>query len=72
MNLRTYFRALTPAQQEKFAIKAGTTANYIRTHLLCDPPRKIPRQRLLEGFVAASKGELTRESLLSYFYGIAA
>jgi len=68
MNLRTYFRSLDAAAQEEFARRAGTTANYIRSHLACEPPRKIPRQRLLEGLVQASDGALSLTDLVDYFY----
>lgn len=68
MDLRTYFRSLDVDQQEAFARRAGTTANYIRVHLACDPPRRVPRQRLLEGLAIASEGALTVPSLVAYFY----
>lgn len=72
MDLRTYFKSLPPDQQEAFATEAGTTANYIRCHLVCEPPRKIPRQKLLEGLVRASNGVLSREELIAYFYAATA
>jgi hypothetical protein len=67
-DLRTYFRSLAPAEQECFAARAGTTVAYIRCHLASNPPRKIPRTKLLDGLVSASNGALTRDSLLAYFY----
>jgi len=72
MDLRTYFRSLDPRQQTNFAKKAGTTVSYIRCHLICDPPNKIPRPKLLAGLAAASGGSLTRDDLIRYFYGQAA
>ncbi len=72
MDLRTYFRSLPPEQQEEFAKEAGTTANYIRCHLVCEPPRKIPRQKLLDGLVRAGNGALSRDELIAYFYAAVA
>ena len=72
MEFRDYFRSLSDKEQVKYAKKAGTTANYIRCHLIAQPPRKIPRQKLMESLVTASQGRLSISDLLRHFYPEAA
>ena len=69
MEFVEYYKSLTPPQREAYAKKAGTTANYIRVHIIApDYRRKIPRLELMRGLAKASKKNVTLPELVSYFY----
>jgi len=53
---------------DQYAINAGTTANYLKTHLICSPPRKIPRKKLLKSLAEASEGNVSFQEVLDHFY----
>lgn len=68
MTFRDYFRSLSTDAQEEYAKRAGTTANYIRCHLVSDRPRKVPRRELMESLAAASGGHVSVADLVRHFY----
>lgn len=67
---KAYFSRLSEAERDAYAKRAGTDANYIKTHLIAPRSRrKIPRPKLMQGLAEASDGALTQQDLLAYFYG---
>ena len=66
MNFKTYFRNLAREDREAYAVKAGTSANYIDNHLVSK--NKIPRKKLMESLAAASNGKLSYSDIVDYFY----
>ena len=66
MKFSDYFKSLNSSAQEIYASRAGTTANYIRVHLLAK--RRIPRPALLDGLAQASQGKVSRDEILAHFY----
>ncbi|BBL73182.1 hypothetical protein MishRS11D_02800 [Methylomagnum ishizawai] len=65
MDFKNFISGLTPTELDEYACRAGTTALYIRTHLV--KPRKIPRPPLMQGLLAASDGVLTGADLMAHF-----
>jgi|APCry1669188910_1035180.scaffolds.fasta_scaffold01553_12 hypothetical protein len=63
---KEYFLGLTKEEREDYAIRAGTTAYYIHTHLI--NRYKIPRKKLLQGLAEASRGVITEEEIIKFFY----
>lgn len=69
MRFPDYFSSLDEPAQEDYAERAGTTANYIRTHLLAPiQRRKTPRRELFEALILASNGDVSRSELFEHFY----
>lgn len=66
---RNHFMRLSADERERYAQAAGTTALYIKTHLISVPPRKVPRTDLMHGLAEASDGALTLADVLEHFYG---
>lgn len=66
MDYREWYLALSDEQRAAYAERAGTTAGYIRVHLI--GRRKIPRPALLARLASASEGSWTEPSLLAFFY----
>lgn len=66
MDFRQWFLSLSDEERESYAEKAGTTAGYIRVHLI--GRRKIPRAELMNRLAAASDGKWTVPALLAFFY----
>ena len=60
---------MTADQRKAYASRAGTTAYYIKTHLVSVPPRKVPREGLMRGLAQASNGDLSMGDVLAHFYG---
>jgi hypothetical protein len=65
---RKFFLGLSLQEQDAYAKRAGTTVNYIRTHLVYVPPRKTPRPPLLRALAYASSGRLSLDDVLEHFY----
>ena len=56
-------------KQDDYAIKAGTTGAYLRTHVLVPiKRRKIPRPDLIERLVEATNGKVSKAELLNFLY----
>jgi len=69
MDFKTFFLCLSQDEQERFAVSAGTTTGYIRTHLIAPlERRKTPRRELIESLVKAGQGKFTRDELLEWFF----
>lgn len=69
MNIDEYYKSLNPAGKKAFADRAGTTTNYIETHLLAPVRRRrTPRRELFNALVEASNYMVTREELFDWFY----
>ena len=68
----TYIRSLDyVGLLEEYATRAGTTAKYIRVHLIAPPERrKVPREKSMDKLVASSDGKLTKMDLLEHFYNL--
>lgn len=66
MDWKQWYLALAQKQREEYARNAGTTAGYIRVHLI--GRRKIPRQDLMEKLAAGTDGRFTVTDLLAFFY----
>lgn len=67
MDFKTYYKSLSKTEREKYALAANTTSEYIRIHLITK--NKMPQKKLMQNLVEASKGKLTMQSLLDFFYG---
>lgn len=68
MTFREFFSSLSELEQEVYARRAGTTANYVRTHLMSKPPRKTPRRRLLLALAQESGGKVSQVEVLAHFF----
>jgi len=68
MKFRDFFQDLDAEAQKRYAQRAGTTAKYIYTHYMSQPPRKIPRRELMHSLVDASDGAVSLDELLEHFY----
>lgn len=66
MDFKDWFLSLSDDERAAYALRAGTTAGYIRVHLI--GRRKMPRQALLGNLAAASEGKWTVSDLLAFFY----
>jgi hypothetical protein len=68
-DFKKFFLDLTPTERDAFANRAGTTADYIETHLIAKVSRRqIPRKELMEGLAKSGEGCFTYAELLSFFY----
>jgi hypothetical protein len=71
-DFRSFFLSLSDADRERFAARAGASADYIRIHLIAPPQRrKIPRKLLVDKLVRACAefgASFSKEQLLAYFY----
>lgn len=69
MNYSKFFFSMTQAQQDRYALRAGTTGNYLRTHVFVPlKRRKIPRRDKIESLVKAAKGAVSMDDVLSFLY----
>jgi hypothetical protein len=68
-DFKDFYLSLTDDQKVEFAKLAGTTPNYIRTHLVYG--RKIPQRKTFDGLIralAAFGSKVTRNDLLLCFF----
>ena len=68
-DFKKHWLALTPGEREAFAEEAGTTSNYIQTHLT--GKRKMPGKALMNGLFKACKARQwvrTKPELAIFFY----
>ncbi|MBJ9142256.1 hypothetical protein [Citrobacter koseri] len=68
-DFKKHWLALTPDEREAFAEEAGTTSNYIQTHLT--GKRKMPGKTLMNGLFKAAKSRQwvrTKPELAYFFY----
>jgi len=63
---RDYFLSLSKKEQQAFADTAGTTTNYIRTHLITR--YKVPRRELMSRLSAATNGHIDVTAMTNFFY----
>lgn len=66
MDFKTYFSSLSKEEREAFARRAGTSVAYIQIHLM--PRNRIPRPELMQKLCKASRGKISRQALLDFFY----
>jgi len=66
MKLLSYIESLSEAEQDDYAVRAGTTGKYLRAHIKY--ARKIARPVLIDGLCSASKGKVSRKEVLNHFY----
>jgi len=57
---------MSPAELERYALKAGTTARYLTVHLIYRS--RIPRPEMMEALVHASEGAFTKVQLVHWLY----
>lgn len=65
---KNYIQALTEEQLNKLAETAGTTAQYIKSHLIYR--RKFPGPALIDGLVIAANGDFTKAQFIHWLYQI--
>lgn len=63
---KNYIQSLTEDQLNILASKAGTTAQYIKSHLIYR--RKFPGPVLIDGLVIASNGDFTKAQFIHWLY----
>lgn len=66
MTFKEFWDQLTDEQKEAYAAQAGTTANYIRQHLV--PARRVPRREFMARMVEATEGQVSQREMLDHFY----
>ena len=66
MSFRIYYLSLDTKSKQSFAHRAGTTTNYIESHLL--NRYKLPRPKLMINLANASQGQITLAELTNFFY----
>lgn len=65
MNFRNFILNLSPEELEEYAKNAGTTAGYLKSHLLYG--YKEPRKNLRKALMAASNGQVSEMEILQHF-----
>jgi len=65
MNFRDFILKQSPKDLEQYAKDAGTTAGYIKTHLLYK--YKEPRRNLRKALAVASKGKVSEAEVHQHF-----
>lgn len=69
MKYSKFFFSMTRTQQDGYALSAGTTGDYLRTHVFVPlKRRKIPRKDKIDSLVSAAKGAITLDDVLAYLY----
>ena len=69
MNYSKYFFSMSRNKQDLYAIAAGTTGDYLRTHVFAPMERrKIPRKEMINALVTATKGKCSLDDVLEYLY----
>lgn len=66
MDFKAYFLNLDQVERERYAKRAGTSAAYIQQHLL--HRRKTPRRETLQRLAQASKGQVSYDDLIRFFF----
>ena len=64
-DFKEFYFSLSKAQRQSFAQKAGTTVRYIECHLVY--ARRVPRPKLMNGLVTASRKKLTLTDVTLFF-----
>lgn len=65
MKLSDYINSLTDEQRAEYALRCGTTDNYLRVHVV--RATKECRKRLREALASESQGKVTLEEVLQHF-----
>ena len=65
MTLLEYINSLSEADQERYAVRCGTTLKYLRGHI--KGATRIPRPALLRALSAESGGAVGFDSVLEHF-----
>jgi fatty acid/phospholipid biosynthesis enzyme len=69
MNYKKYFLELSKEAQDNYAVNAGTTGTYLRTHIFVSKSRrKIPRPDLIERLSKATNGKASMTDVLAFLY----
>ena len=69
MKYSNFFFSMTRIQQDEYALKAGTTGDYLRTHIFVPMKRrKIPRKDKIDALVTAASSAITLDDVLAYLY----
>lgn len=63
-----YVLKMSDSDLDKFAFDSGTTANYLKRHLIYKT--KIPRPEMIEALVKASRGDFSKYQLVSWLYDL--
>jgi len=66
MNFKDYINGLTDTELDEYAARCGTTAQYIKCHLL--NAYKEPRKNLRAALAIESKGNVSHTEILQHFY----
>lgn len=69
MKLIDYWRSLTAPEQDAYAARAGSTRGYLKVHIMRVPPYKTSKPKLINGLADASEGAVSKQEVLSHFYG---
>lgn len=69
---KSFYASLPELQRVQFADRAGTTTNYIETHLIAPPARrKVPNKPLMDRLAVACiefGAAFGKAELVAYFY----
>jgi len=69
MKYKDFIQAMSDSELDEYARCAGTSANYIKVHLVAPKgPRKRPGARLMAGLFTASKGAVSWGDIQDWFY----
>ena len=69
MKYLNYFTSLSKEDQDSYAVRAGTTGAYLRTHVFAPKERrKIPRPDLIKKLADATKKKVSFDDVLSFLY----
>ena len=64
-----YFFSMTESEQNEYAVNAGTTGDYLRSHIFVPMERrKIPRKELIRDLVSASNEKVSLDDVLDFLY----
>lgn len=67
-NFNEYVLKMSESDLETFAFESGTTANYLKRHLIYKT--KIPRPEMIEALVRASEGDFSKYQFVSWLYDL--
>ncbi|WAL81503.1 hypothetical protein OYT13_16825 [Pandoraea sp. XJJ-1] len=69
-DFKAFYRSLSATDKRRFAQEAGTTTDYIETHLVY--ARKVPRKQSMDRLFDACKNhgaKFDKAGLIAFFYG---
>lgn len=65
MKFKDFISSMSDAQLDAYALRCGTSANYLRGHL--KGGTRVPRAKLLNALWQNSKGKVSKQDVFEHF-----